>query len=201
MEFSERLQKSMNRQTVTMYKLAKAINVHQSTIKNWISGKSKPGLDALMKISSTLDCDVDYLLGRQEEFKKNIDYDVTTINSAETQEKNENLFAFENYLQHIGVIGQDEIEWHEYTKRTRYIPDKETGTLQEDSYHIGYKNLEHIMILPDRKEITINDIEYENLRNEFEFLIKEFDKIKSNFDESIKKFILFRLEGYSNGKT
>ena len=40
------------------------------TMKNWFSGRSMPDAKVLCNISNVLDCDVDYLVGRQCEYKR-----------------------------------------------------------------------------------------------------------------------------------
>ena len=51
---------------LTQQELADAMNVSLDTVKNWEQCYNYPSIDMLIKIANFLNCDVDYLLGRQE---------------------------------------------------------------------------------------------------------------------------------------
>ena len=44
MGFPENLHRLMQRDNISMYRLARELDVHQTTIKNWLSGESEPKL-------------------------------------------------------------------------------------------------------------------------------------------------------------
>jgi len=44
----------MEQKGITMYRLAKDIHVHQTTVKNWLEGKGEPRVSELVKIADTL---------------------------------------------------------------------------------------------------------------------------------------------------
>ena len=67
MYFAQNLKNIMDSQQITMYRLAKELEVHPSTIKNWLSGKTSPQIEMLRKISKILDVSVDWLLGRTQQ--------------------------------------------------------------------------------------------------------------------------------------
>lgn len=52
----------MENKSVTMYRLAKELGVHQTTIKNWLNGKGEPRLKQFQRIASALDVDVNWLM-------------------------------------------------------------------------------------------------------------------------------------------
>ena len=47
---------------------AKAIDVKQSQVSEWLSGKAKPSYDTLRKIAIAYDISADYLLGIKDYF-------------------------------------------------------------------------------------------------------------------------------------
>lgn len=51
MRFSEILAKKMDERAETMYRLAKEIKVHPSSIKGWLDGKKMPHLHNLDKLA------------------------------------------------------------------------------------------------------------------------------------------------------
>lgn len=42
MEFAQNLKSVMDSKSITMYRLAKELGVHQTTVKNWLEGKGEP---------------------------------------------------------------------------------------------------------------------------------------------------------------
>lgn len=69
MDFSQTLAILMDRRSVTAYKLAKDIRVHQTTIKNWLTGKTKPNEEKIKLIADYFNVSTDYLLGKESEKK------------------------------------------------------------------------------------------------------------------------------------
>ena len=67
MSFAQRLRNLMDEKQMTAYRLSKKINVHQTTISNWIHGKTNPNSETIQKIASALGVSVDYLLLGNEE--------------------------------------------------------------------------------------------------------------------------------------
>ena len=55
--------------------VADAMGVHIKTVMNWEQGLSNPDLETLMKLAELFDCDLDYLVGRIEAPK----HDIQTI--------------------------------------------------------------------------------------------------------------------------
>ena len=66
MTFSQMLAKLMKESNVTAYKLAKNIKVHQTTIKNWLTGETKPNEEKINNLANYFDVSVDYLLGKTD---------------------------------------------------------------------------------------------------------------------------------------
>jgi transcriptional regulator with XRE-family HTH domain len=50
MEFSQIISELMQKSGTSAYRLAKEVGVHQTTIKNWLTGKTDPSFDKLPKI-------------------------------------------------------------------------------------------------------------------------------------------------------
>lgn len=57
MNFAQNLKAAMESKSITMYRLAKELGVHQTTIKNWIDGKGEPRISEVQAIAATLGCD------------------------------------------------------------------------------------------------------------------------------------------------
>jgi transcriptional regulator with XRE-family HTH domain len=55
-----------HRNGITQQEFADLLNVSLDTVKNWEQGYNYPSIEMLIKIADILNCDVDYLLGRQE---------------------------------------------------------------------------------------------------------------------------------------
>jgi len=67
MSFAQTLQQLMDRDGLTNYQLAKALECHQTSVKNWLGG-SKPQKLMLKKIADYFGVTTDYLLtGEQKE--------------------------------------------------------------------------------------------------------------------------------------
>lgn len=60
----EKILELMKSQNVTAAKLTKETNLPNSAITEWKKGKSKPSLDAIVKIADYFNVSVDYILGR-----------------------------------------------------------------------------------------------------------------------------------------
>lgn len=65
MEFAQRLRHAMEDKSITAYRLAKELGVHQTTIKNWLDGKGEPHLAQLKRIAKILNADIIYLISGQ----------------------------------------------------------------------------------------------------------------------------------------
>lgn len=62
--FSERLRTVLKEMSCTQYSFAKQTKISWGVFYNWLSGKSNPSVDNLVKIAAHFDCSVDFLLGR-----------------------------------------------------------------------------------------------------------------------------------------
>lgn len=62
MDFAQRLAFLLERDKVSRGKLARAVEVHTSTVTNWLSGM-EPKLEKLVKVASFFDVPVAYLTG------------------------------------------------------------------------------------------------------------------------------------------
>ena len=60
--FYEKLDRFMNETRMTNYRLAKLLNVHQTTIANWRTGKTEPKVQTVIKIAKAFNISVDDLL-------------------------------------------------------------------------------------------------------------------------------------------
>lgn len=63
MGFAQNLAVIMKDTNTSMYRLANAIGVHQTTVKNWLSGEREPKIDALKNLAEYFNISYDTLLG------------------------------------------------------------------------------------------------------------------------------------------
>lgn len=49
MEFAQRLNEMLEEKGVTAYRLSKTLGIHQTTVKNWVDGNSKPRTEFVQK--------------------------------------------------------------------------------------------------------------------------------------------------------
>ena len=63
MGFAENLNRLMKHSNISMYRLAKEVDVHQATVKNWLEGESEPKIAALEKMVKLFGVPYDELLG------------------------------------------------------------------------------------------------------------------------------------------
>lgn len=62
MEFAQRLEELLKKENITAYRLSKILGVHQTTVKNWLEGTSKPRAEFMEKISEHFNVSIDYLI-------------------------------------------------------------------------------------------------------------------------------------------
>lgn len=62
--FQERLRALLKEKNYSQAYVIKNLPVSSSLMYKWISGKSKPYINMLIKLSQFFDCSVDYLIGR-----------------------------------------------------------------------------------------------------------------------------------------
>ncbi len=69
MTFAQQLSKLMDSRALTNYQLAKDLDIHPTTVANWLSGKI-PRKKTLSILADYFGVSVDYLLGNAENEKK-----------------------------------------------------------------------------------------------------------------------------------
>ncbi len=62
--FGERLRTILKDSGKTQYLFIKQTKISWGVFYNWLTGKSKPSVDNLVKVANYFDCSVDFLLGR-----------------------------------------------------------------------------------------------------------------------------------------
>lgn len=62
--FGQRLSALMEKSQMSAYRLAKELDVHQTTIANWREGRSEPNASHILGIAILFNVSCDYLLGR-----------------------------------------------------------------------------------------------------------------------------------------
>lgn len=66
-KFGERLKWLIKDKEVNQKVLSEKVQLGQSTISDWINGKSEPKADNILRIADFFDVTTDYLLGRTED--------------------------------------------------------------------------------------------------------------------------------------
>lgn len=61
-DFSDILRNLMKERKFTQTKLAELMDIKQSQISEWLSGKAQPGYDNLRKLAQVFEVSADYLL-------------------------------------------------------------------------------------------------------------------------------------------
>ena len=64
--FIERVKEQMQLNRITMYKLAKDLNVNKQTVNFWLNGVNEPNISYLIRLCNYFDVSADYLLGLTE---------------------------------------------------------------------------------------------------------------------------------------
>lgn len=67
--FEEILQEFLTLKNLTQTAFAKAINVKQSQVSEWLKGKAKPGYDILKRMAIAFNVSADYFLGIKDDYK------------------------------------------------------------------------------------------------------------------------------------
>ena len=62
--FGDRLRKVMQETHTTQYGIEKELRISGGTMYAWLTNKSVPTVDSLVRLAKYLDCSIDYLLGR-----------------------------------------------------------------------------------------------------------------------------------------
>ena len=63
--FGSQLRSLMKKQKITQQKIIEDLSLSSNAVYKWLSGKSLPSPDSLIRIAEYLDCSVDYLIGRR----------------------------------------------------------------------------------------------------------------------------------------
>lgn len=64
--FIERVKEQMQLNNISMYKLAKDLEVNKQTVNFWLNGVNEPKISYLIKLCNYFDVSADYLLGLSE---------------------------------------------------------------------------------------------------------------------------------------
>lgn len=63
-KIADNLRQLMNETATNQVVLSKAINISQSAISTWLSGKKEPSITSLWLLADYFNCSVDELIGR-----------------------------------------------------------------------------------------------------------------------------------------
>lgn len=63
--FGRQLATIMSQQNVTAYRISKDLGVSQSSIKNWIDGKTSPSVETVVHLADYFDLSLDAMMGRE----------------------------------------------------------------------------------------------------------------------------------------
>ena len=134
MTFKERIKELRIEANITQAELAAKLGKGESAIRTWETGRAKPDVDTLIKLSKIFDCSVDYLLGTSLAKRTNPLHELNSeLNRIETEisitEKErddlsltyrttaEKLRAVENHLSEL-CRGREELK-----RRIKYLEE------------------------------------------------------------------------------
>lgn len=86
----------------------KLADISSGNLSDWKSGRSKPSLEAIERIANVLDCNIDYLVDRCEEYEtydKLLDNDILKMINA-LDEKGSTIVKAEIYKQYDRINNQ-----------------------------------------------------------------------------------------------
>ncbi|MDE6060665.1 MAG: helix-turn-helix domain-containing protein [Clostridia bacterium] len=66
--FAERFRSIVDENKISRYKIAKELNVSQSTVANWYFGDNEPKATQIAALCKYFDVSADYLLGITDEY-------------------------------------------------------------------------------------------------------------------------------------
>ena len=89
MHFCERLRQLRQEKQLTQKQLAEALHLSSNSICEYEKGRAEPTLETLKKMSSYLDCSVDYLIGNSDDVGRMLE------RADSSAQKNRLLFAFD----------------------------------------------------------------------------------------------------------
>lgn len=98
MTFAQRLAELLKNGNMTAYRLSKTLGVHQTTVKNWLDGNSKPRTEYIEKIAEHFGVSIDYLMGNSNDPIGG----VVSINIMNTDVKNEDTMT--RYIKRINKL-------------------------------------------------------------------------------------------------
>ena len=144
MNFAQALKKAMAEKGVTAYRLSKDLGVHQTTISNWLNGKSAPRMRIVHRISQVLGVQIDDLLGiaplqpkeehtadEVQRIKKIFGHDVTIQELNQMDVRDQESTALWGFLGEIGYISFFSTERPNHPIRA--IIDKRNGEIYQVS--------------------------------------------------------------------
>ncbi len=65
--FGQQLAAIMARHNITAYRISKDLGVSQSSVKNWIDGKTSPSVETVLQLADYFDLSLDVMMGRERE--------------------------------------------------------------------------------------------------------------------------------------
>ena len=175
MSFGSNLKKIRQNKKLTQEELAKKINTSRSNIANYENDKNMPSVEMLEKLSNTLDCSIDYLMGL-----------TTHINPKEDLEKA--LYKFDltekEYYDAINCFMSDTIQGLSFVL---LFPDENMSNTKE--YRVLLTILSYVsdyianISLPNDKT-TINPLIREKFQQELEKAYRPAKKLLLSLDKN-----------------
>lgn len=165
MEFSQNLKKIMNEKGISNYRLAKMLDVHPTTIKNWLENNTQPKFEMIDKIANALDVNIEQLVIGEESHKFKIIYnDNNKKHFDEVSEMKEKLYSIYN------IVAENPLailEWFEQLNHTGRVAAAKK-----------------IIQLSEQKEYTEKE---EETTDSFSTLLQLLNDIKSDNSTEEKK--------------
>ena len=144
---------------ITLQKMADDLQVQQRTVSNWESGNAMPSTEVLIEICNKYECDFEYLLGTQKQYRKET-YSVQSLTGL--SEKAIDILQEHNSL-YMDYNGDDYTDWKGDYNIYAYILSRliEDGTIEDIyNYITSCPNLE-------KNKLTIENITPQENHNSF----------------------------------
>lgn len=141
MDFAQRLAELLKKENMTAYRLSKTLGVHQTSVKNWLEGNSKPRTEHIEKIAERFGVSIDYLMGNSNVPHAGV---VTNNDSKTTDNAVKDEDALAQQIEHLNkLVNYDsETTWkflailcrnerieHDFTER--YVAQLSNTSLQD----------------------------------------------------------------------
>lgn len=193
--FSKILSKLMDEKRISQSKLASLLNTHRQNVYQWISGKTVPRNEMLLKIADYFKVSIDYLLGKVETFNQSNNIKDRIQNNIKQIEKSSINNNFNN-TKNLKEIFSDNLKY--YRKQAGLTQDDFARYVETDPVYISYiengkrfpsieyiEKMAKVLKIESYKLFLPTNIEFYKLSNEV-----LHNRIKENVNKALDQVFL-----------